>query len=284
MAVEKIPYSDVLDIIFENRNKEYGAYDLRRRYPRHVRNALIITLLLACCVIAFPYVKGLISPYMEEKAEEKKVISLENLPPPPPIDKNVPPPPPPPPAPPPPKQPQIKYVPPVVKKDEEVKEEEKIVKQEEMKEIDPGTKTVEGDKNAAIDTAKVKVEIVEKKEEKEEEKVIEEPKPKEPEIFTVVEQMPEFPGGEQERQKYLQKNIEYPPMARENGIEGKVFVQFVVNEDGSISDVTAIRGIGGGCDQESVRVVKSMPAWKVGKQNGQPVKVRFTMPVQFKLD
>lgn len=285
MSADKLVYKDILDVVFANRNKAYGAYDLRRRYPTHVRNAMLITLLIALSLIAYPYIKNAISPYMEKAKEEKKVVTLENLPPPPPIDKNLPPPPPPPPAPPPPKQPQIKYVPPVVKKDELVKEEEKIAKVEEMKEIDPGTKTVEGTKTAYVDTAKVKVEAPpEKKEEKEEEKVVEPPKPVEDKPFTVVEQMPEFPGGQQEMLKYIQKNVNYPPMARENGIEGKVFVQFVVEKDGSITNVSVPRGIGAGCDEEAKRVIQSMPAWKSGKQNGQAVRVQFTLPVQFKLE
>ncbi len=103
-------------------------------------------------------------------------------------------------------------------------------------------------------------------------------------IFTIVEDKPGFPGGDAAMYKYLGKNINYPSQARRMGIEGRVFVQFVVNKDGSISDVQAIKGIGAGCDEEAERVIKSMPKWKPGKQRGRPVKVRMVLPVYFKLN
>lgn len=101
-------------------------------------------------------------------------------------------------------------------------------------------------------------------------------------IFTIVEDKPGFPGGDAAMYKYLGKNINYPSQARRMGIEGRVFVQFVVNKDGSISDVQAIKGIGAGCDEEAERVIKSMPKWKPGKQRGRPVKVRMVLPVDRK--
>jgi protein TonB len=105
----------------------------------------------------------------------------------------------------------------------------------------------------------------------------------ETQIFQVVETMPTFPGGDAARIKYLQNNLKYPTMARESGIQGKVFVTFVVEKDGSITDVKVLRGIGGGCDEEAVRVIKNMPKWKPGKQRGKPVRVQFNMPIVFKL-
>lgn len=105
----------------------------------------------------------------------------------------------------------------------------------------------------------------------------------EQEIFTVVEDQPSFPGGEAARMQYLQKNIEYPQMARESGIEGTVFVTFVVETDGTVTQVRILRGIGGGCDEEALRVVRNMPKWKPGKQRGRPVRVQFNMPIRFKL-
>lgn len=98
-----------------------------------------------------------------------------------------------------------------------------------------------------------------------------------------VEQMPEFPGGESELYKYLENNIKYPPVARDAGISGSVYVKFVVNEDGKISGITILRGIGGGCDEEVIRIIKSMPPWKPGKQNGIPVPVYFNLPIKFTL-
>ena len=115
------------------------------------------------------------------------------------------------------------------------------------------------------------------------EPVMKKEEPKEPEIFVVVEEMPTFPGGDKALYEFLAKNIKYPAVAKDNGIEGKVYIKFVVNEDGSVSQVQLARGIGGGCDEEAMRVVKDMPKWKPGKQRGKNVKVWYTLPVYFKL-
>lgn len=103
-------------------------------------------------------------------------------------------------------------------------------------------------------------------------------------IFTVVESMPDFPGGDAARIKYLNENIKYPQMARESGIQGRVFVTFVVETSGAVTDVRILRGIGGGCDEEAIRVIKNMPNWIAGKQRGKPVRVQFNMPILFKLN
>ena len=105
----------------------------------------------------------------------------------------------------------------------------------------------------------------------------------EQEIFKIVEEMPSFPGGEQKLMEFVGKNIKYPQIARETGIQGRVFVNFVVEPDGSVSNVSVLRGIGGGCDEEAMRVVKSMPKWKPGKQRGKAVRVQYMLPVNFKL-
>ncbi len=117
---------------------------------------------------------------------------------------------------------------------------------------------------------------VEKVERQEEEVEVEQ-------IFTIVEEMPSFPGGEAELFKYLGKNIKYPEMANSAGISGVVYVTFVVDKDGKIKDVKVLRGIGGGCDEEAVRVVKNMPAWKAGKQRGKAVTVQYNLPIRFTL-
>ncbi|NLH28589.1 MAG: energy transducer TonB, partial [Bacteroidales bacterium] len=112
------------------------------------------------------------------------------------------------------------------------------------------------------------------------------PKPKEEateEIFVVVEEMPEFPGGQSALMKYLSENIRYPVIAQENGIEGRVICSFVVERDGSITDVQVVRGVDPSLDKEAVRVIQSMPKWKPGKQRGKPVRVRFTLPIVFRL-
>ncbi len=105
----------------------------------------------------------------------------------------------------------------------------------------------------------------------------------EAEIFTVVEAMPEFPGGMAKLMGFLGKNIKYPPLAKESGIQGRVFINFVVEPNGQISNVKVLRGIGGGCDEEAVRVVNSMPKWKPGMQRGKPVRVSYNLPVKFTL-
>jgi len=110
-----------------------------------------------------------------------------------------------------------------------------------------------------------------------EEEVVEE------QIFMVVESMPAFPGGESALNKYLYENIKYPQMAKESGIQGRVFVTFVVEKNGKVTDVKVLRGIGGGCDEEAIRVVKGMPSWSAGKQRGKPVRVQFNLPIKFTL-
>jgi periplasmic protein TonB len=103
-------------------------------------------------------------------------------------------------------------------------------------------------------------------------------------IFTVVEDQPGFPGGDEARMRFLQENLRYPTMAREAGIQGTVFVTFVVERDGSVTDVRVLRGIGGGLDEEAVRVVRMMPRWNPGRQRGQAVRVQFNMPIRFVLN
>ena len=113
--------------------------------------------------------------------------------------------------------------------------------------------------------------------------VEEEESAEETQIFMVVESMPEYPGGEAALYKYLAENIKYPQMAKESGIQGRVFVTFVVERNGSVTDVRVLRGIGGGCDEEAIRVVQSMPQWTPGKQRGKSVRVQYNLPVKFTL-
>jgi protein TonB len=179
---------------------------------------------------------------------------------PPPIDKTTPPPPPV--IPPPPVQQTIKFTPPKVVKDEEVQEPPPT--QEEVKEVQVSTVNQEGSKDI-IDVPTDPVVVEEEK------------------VFTVVEEMPSFPGGEEQLFKYLRNNIKFPAVARENGIQGRVFVTFVVDKDGKVKDAKILRGIGGGCDEEALRVIRNMPDWKAGKQNGRAVSVQYNLPVNFTL-
>lgn len=114
-------------------------------------------------------------------------------------------------------------------------------------------------------------------EEEEEEIIAEE------EIFVVVESMPSFPGGMNKLMVYLQNNIHYPQLAKDLGIQGRVFVTFVIEKNGSVNDVMLLRGIGGGCDEEAIRVVKNMPKWIPGSQRNIPVRVQYNLPINFKL-
>lgn len=113
---------------------------------------------------------------------------------------------------------------------------------------------------------------------------VSDPEVEEQKVFKVVEENPSFPGGEKARMKYLQEHIEYPQMARESGVEGKVYVTFVVEKDGTVSNVRILRGIGAGCDKEALKVVRNMPKWDPGEQRGRRVRVQFNMPIRFKLN
>jgi len=108
--------------------------------------------------------------------------------------------------------------------------------------------------------------------------------PKVEKIFDFVEERAMFPGGEEKLMEFLSANLKYPQIARENGVKGNVYVKFIIEKDGSITNIQVVRGIGSGCDEEAVRVIKSMPKWEPGKQRGTPVRSRFILPFKFKLN
>lgn len=276
MDSAKISKSDFLDILFDGRNKEYGAYDLRRQYDKRVRNAILGTASVAILVLGGYLINNYIRAE-EAKNPKKPVIEqikMEDIKI--PDDPKTPPPPPPPPAPPPPVKPSVQFTPPVIKKDNEVPPDEEPPKIEEIKDKAVSTKTVEGDPNG-IDPGLL--------EDSKGTGVVEAPPPPpKEEIFTFVEQPPTFPGGEDALAKYLNKNIRYPRVAQENGISGTVFVQFIVDSEGNIKDVKTVGAAkGGGLEEEAVRVVRTMPKWKPGKQNGRQVSVQFNLPIRFTL-
>jgi periplasmic protein TonB len=271
--------STIDDLVFENRNKEYGAFYLRRIYDKYMTRGILSSLLFFLLLVFGP---KLYAKYQDMMAAKEDDLSLTEvtLAEPPPIDPKTPPPPPPPKIDPPPIKDQIKFVPPKVMKDEEVVEEDPPPAQEELKDVVIATKTEEGDKDGVDKSL-----IVEEKAPPPPPPpppVIEED-PDEKKVYDFVAQKPEFPDGDKALFKYLSENIKYPAIARENGIEGKVIVKFVVSRDGSIQNATVVRGIGGGCDEEALRVVKGMPNWKPGKNNGKPVNVTYNLPVSFKL-
>ncbi len=277
MEANDILKSHIDDIVFENRNKGYGAYVLRKEYDKHVRNGLIVGSLLFLLIVFIPVISDFVSKIAGEFAEEEIIVKVDLLPPPPLTDEPPPPPPPDVPPPPPPSKPTIRYTPPVVKADEEVQDEEPPPTIEELKDIAISTETQEGSEDGVdlgildeYGTGPVAPPVVEA--------------PKKEEVFTRVEQMPQFGSGERELLEYLAKNIKYPTIARENGIQGTVVIQFVVDKDGRVTEPQVVREVGGGCDEEALRVIKSMPPWIPGKQQGKPVKVRYTLPVKFKLE
>jgi protein TonB len=164
----------------------------------------------------------------------------------------------------------------IAKKDEEVPEEKQITKVEDIKDTKISEKTLEGNKDAKA--------LVEDKGGDGPVAAPPPPPPKEPEIFDRAEVMPGYPGGVPELMKFLQKNIRYPSLARENGLEGKVIVKFYIDTDGTVKDPVVLKdGVGGGCGDEAIRVVKAMPKWTPGSQRGKAVKVYYTLPVTFKL-
>ncbi|QIX63502.1 energy transducer TonB [Hymenobacter lutimineralis] len=259
------------DIVFEGRNKAYGAYVLRRLYNKHVTRALLIAVALFALLVTFPLLARMFSS--NDVVEDDKMLKENVLMDAPPLDETKPPPPPPPPEappPPPPKLTTIKFTPPVVKKDEEVRKVEEIPDQKELEDKVVATVTVKGNTDNPNDLAglegdgdKVVAEVVEQK------------------VYTYVEQMPVFPGGQEALLQYIGKNIRYPALALRNQIEGKVFVNFTVGPDGSVTDVKVTKPLGGGTDEEAVRVIKTLPRFAPGKQNGRAVSVSFTVPVTF---
>jgi periplasmic protein TonB len=259
-----------IDVVFSSRNKAYGAYELRKDNSKNTNRALVIAIILFVFIISLPTIinklKGLIP-----KADEKVKITDVVLLPPPPVDQTKKPPPPPP-EPPKPKVDQVRFPPPVVKPDNEVKEKDPPTVKE-LQVADPGQKDQKGDPNADI-------RIDEPVGNSDIKQVVEEDPNK---IFASVENLPEFPGGQDKFIAYLSKTIRYPAVDRENGTQGRVILTFVVERDGSLTDIKVSRSLSPGTDAEAVRALKSSPKWKPGIQNGRPVRVQYSVPVSFAL-
>ena len=171
-------------------------------------------------------------------------------------------------APPPPEAPKVEEVLQIVENDAKVEEVLQIVENDAK--VEETAIQASEETGQAVEVKYVPVEV-------------EEEEPEEQQIFQVVEEMPEFPGGMAECLKFLGKNIKYPTISQENGVQGKVIVQFVVNKDGSIVDPVVVRSVDPYLDKEALRVIKTMPKWKPGKQRGKAVRVKYTVPVTFKL-
>ncbi|MDX2194946.1 MAG: energy transducer TonB [Cytophagales bacterium] len=254
-----------VEIVFQGKDKAYGAYTNRKEYVQNINKALILACVLFSFFVALPLIMSKLDFGPKEEIENVSV-NLELLPP-PPVDPKTPPPPPPPKI-----EIQkviasVKFLPPKVEEDEKVKDEDPPT-QEELKDVQISSKTQEGEKTEVDVIQETGPAVVETKEE----------------VFLVVEQMPEFPGGTAAMQKFIAQNIKYPKQAASLGIEGRVIVSFVINSEGKISTVEVLKGIGSGCDEEAIRVIQSMPGWTPGKQNGRPVSVKFTVPIKFTLN
>jgi len=250
------------DIVFENRNKAYGAYFIRKIYSKNVTIASIIALLIIAFVLAFPSIAALFkSDVVIEKPKLRTTVSLEQ---PPPINPDQPPPPN---IPPPPTKTIIKFLPPKVT-DKEVVEEEKMPTIEEIKKNETGSENVEGDATAVFEEPAAEV----IKDDGDANKV-----------FTFVEQSAEPIGGLEAFYKWVGKTMRYPAAARRMGLEGKVFVKFVIEPTGAISNVEIVKGFNGECDKEAQRVLSIAPKWKPGRQSGRAVRQAYTLPIAFKL-
>ncbi len=256
------------ELVFEGKNKEYGAYELRRDSTKRHYIALIIVILLSLILFSLPTLIEIVTPKKDtlvvtevttlsdlpeaETKQEEQPQKVEELPPPPPLKSS------------------IKFTAPVITK-AQVREEDEIKTQEEVTKssVSISIQDVQGtDEVNGKDIAELN-EIVQA--------------PAEEKAYTYVEQMPQFPGGEAAMRTYISKNLRYPTIAQENGIQGKVYVRFVISKTGEVSNVEVTRGIDPICDKEAVRVIQSMPKWIPGKQNGNMVSVIYTVPVVFKL-
>ena len=264
------------DLVFEGRNQAYGAYKLRKgTAKRNVWALIIVGLAAALLYLGLQLQKmaeankkventqavelaKLNTEKKEAKVEKKEIIKQE----PEKVVEQV--------------KSSVKFTAPIIKKDSEVKEEDEI-KLDEVQKSDKavGAFTVEGNDEVGGAVLKAKEDIAAPEPPKH---VVEETK-----IFTVVEQIPMYPGGDAALMGYLRDNIKYPTVAAENGVQGRVVVGFVVERDGSITDVNILRGVDPSLDREAMRVVKSMPRWNPGKQNGSAVRVKYQVPVSFRL-
>ena len=265
-----------VELVFENKNKAYGAYQLRKETGKRNVKAMIIVFATIAAIIVAAWAKVAIENAMpkkvaietdvelsklaqkkEAKVERKEPVKVEMEQK---VVEKV--------------KSSVKFTAPEIKKDEDVKPEDELKSQDDLAKTNTaiGSFDVKGNDEAEDEVLKAKEVIAEEK-----------PKEEETKVFDVVEQMPQFPGGQQALFEYLSKNIKYPVIAEENGVQGRVIVTFVVERDGSITDVKVVKSVDPSLDKEAQRVVKAMPHWIPGKQNGSAVRVKYTVPVTFRL-
>ncbi|MBR4885820.1 MAG: energy transducer TonB [Muribaculaceae bacterium] len=272
------------DLVFEGKNQEFGAYQLRKSSDKRHNLAMLYVLIGLAVVGAILFSLSIYNDYRAEIEAAEAKERAEKM-----------------------SAAQLAQMEEVEEVEEEV--EEQRFEQPEIEVPQEVLATVQVTQIAIVDAEEVKNEVMDMEAQKEdntargvvnqegsddadkfqavaEQVVVKEPEPepvKEEEIFVAVEQQPEFPGGNAALMKWLGNNIRYPQMALENGISGRVIVKFVVEKDGSVSGVTLVRGVDKDLDREALRVVKSMPKWQPGKNNGQSVRCYFTLPVTFKI-
>ena len=270
-----------VDMVFAGKNKEYGAYQLRKGTSGRNIKALLILIIAAALVGGFLAWKVIEQKQAEEQQAYMEAMELAKLQEQAKKEKKKP-------EPIKPKVEQKKEIPvaretqkftaPVIKKDELVKEENQVKQMDQLDDkVAVGTENKEGVKDRTVEAVRNDIAVA--------------PPPPPPapnpevanKVFDVVEEMPSFPGGQGALMAFLSSNIKYPVVAQENGVQGRVIVGFVVEKDGSISDVKVMRSVDPSLDREAQRVVKAMPKWKPGKQNGSAVRVKYTVPVVFRL-
>ncbi len=273
MDINKIASADILDIVFDGRNKEYGAYQLRKTYNSRIRYALIATIVICALLLAASYIAN---SQGDKKAEiVVQDVNLEAMKQ--EEKKPEPPPPPPPPKQEPPKVEITKFTPPKIVKDEEVKPDEEIKEVEKLEDTKIGTINQEGAKDEGVVAPPVEKPTG----------VVEAPKVEEDydKVFTVVQIAAEFPGGLPAWSKYLERNLNRDLPVENGAPPGKytVIVSFIVSKDGSISDVAAENDPGYGTKAEAVRVIQKGPKWKPAVQNGRNVIYRHKQSITFQV-
>ena len=270
-----------VDMVFAGKNKEYGAYQLRKGTSGRNIKALLILVIAAALVGGFLAWKVIEQKQAEEQQAYMEAMELAKLqqqakkeekkkePVKPKIEpkKEIPV-----------ARETQKFTAPVIKKDELVKEENQVKQMDKLDDkVAVGSEDKEGVKDRTVEAVRSEIAVAAP------------PPPPAPKpevatkVFDVVEEMPSFPGGQGALMQYLTSNTKYPVVAQENGVQGRVIVSFVVERDGSISDVRVARSVDPSLDREAQRVVRSMPRWTPGKQNGQTVRVKYTVPVVFRL-
>lgn len=251
MANETKYYPSFDDLVFEHRNKEYGAYDIRKKYIRTVLTALLIGIFIFTAAIVIPSMRA--KKIAQLKIRDTRVVIAEMAND---LKQEVPPPP----LPPPPSQGEqliAKYVTPVVVDTIKPEDQFQLATTDEQVETGINKEVYEVQGNDQEETPQ--------------------------EVSFIVEEMPEFPGGEIALLKFISNAIRYPVTAQKTGIQGKVYVTFIVDKDGGITDVRISQGVDPLLDREALRVVKSLPKWNPGKQRGKPVRVSYTIPINFVL-